>query len=735
MRHRAFTPPRSSLACLLLGFCFVSTQTQAQTQPQANYCDPSKEVKQQLQRLPDEWDGSMPYQQAKERKVAQLRELLKKYPKDIFVHRRYQQAQEAVTRETESLVEEYRALLEKNPNDPVFQYLYAKLLIGVNTKEAEALLQKAAQVSPNFARVYLGLMEVYESRPMRDKAKAEENLKRYMAMCPDSLVSYNYLQQLSDKDYARKSMQRLREILEKSDDPQDLPNYSTLWRLEFSLSPVIEHDKVRASVAADLKRLRALNLTNNRQWLQTLGDGYKKANDKEGATWAEEQQIANFPRSFTTAQMVIKKWQDANPWPQRDAPKEKKDSYYRSLLQATDKWIQQWPDFYSPWMNRVSAVSQIEDVPAVEAEAAADGLINALKKTPGFVYGIPPVSFSAARLYLKRNVKLERIPEIVSDGIAEVEQRTLRDQKSEWLEPELKERIGENIRYARWQGWEILAETYLKSNQPGKAREVVSQMGAALTKEKPGDTARKEEKTAHANNQVGYWKWKGRLAEFERRKLDALMNYQTALSFRPKNDRQRPDEKDELADDAERLWKEMGGTDDGWQAYLSRNEAAKGVTGVAESETWDAKNQALPDFALTDMQGKLWKLADLKGKTAFINLWATWCGPCLQELPYVQKLHERMKDRKDTLVLTLNIDSELGLVEPFMKEKKYTFTVIPAQEYVESLNVYSIPRNWVVSADGVLQLEGIGYGGEGEEWLKKAIGMIEKVKNAGDTKK
>lgn len=275
----------------------------------------------------------------------------------------------------------------------------------------------------------------------------------------------------------------------------------------------------------------------------------------------------------------------------------------------------------------------------------------------------------------------------------------------------------------------------MKSNQPEKARDVVSQMAAALVKEKPGPSAKKAETISYANNQAEYWKWNGRLAEAERRKLDALMSYQTALSFRPKTDRKNSDEKDELADDAARLWKELGGTDDGRQALLSRNEPAKGMAEVAENATWDAKNQLLPDFNLSDMQGKTWKLADLKGKTAFINLWATWCGPCVQELPYVQKLHEQMKDRKDVLVLTLNTDFELGAVAPFMKEKKYTFTVIPAQEYVASQNVFSIPRNWVVSADGVLQLEGIGYGGEGEEWVKKAIGMIEKVKTAGAANK
>lgn len=78
-----------------------------------------------------------------------------------------------------------------------------------------------------------------------------------------------------------------------------------LWQLEFSLNPVIEHDKVRARVVEDLKRLRAMNLTRNRLWFQTLSDGYTKVNDKEGANWADEQKVANFPRSFSAAQTVI----------------------------------------------------------------------------------------------------------------------------------------------------------------------------------------------------------------------------------------------------------------------------------------------------------------------------------------------------------------------------------------------------------------------------------------------
>jgi thiol-disulfide isomerase/thioredoxin len=136
----------------------------------------------------------------------------------------------------------------------------------------------------------------------------------------------------------------------------------------------------------------------------------------------------------------------------------------------------------------------------------------------------------------------------------------------------------------------------------------------------------------------------------------------------------------------------------------------------------------MPAFELTDLEGRKWSLADLKGKVAFINLWATWCGPCRLELPYVQKLREQMKEKKDVLVLTLNTDEEVGMVEPFMKQNKYTFPVLLGQAYAESQGVDSIPRNWIISSEGKIMFEGIGFGNDGEEWIKKAVQMIEQVK-------
>ena len=78
-------------------------------------------------------------------------------------------------------------------------------------------------------------------------------------------------------------------------------------------------------------------------------------------------------------------------------------------------------------------------------------------------------------------------------------------------------------------------------------------------------------------------------------------------------------------------------------------------------------------------------MKSLEGKSILINVWATWCGPCQSEQPKLQKLYDQVKDRSDVQILTFNIDEDAGLVAPFLKEKGYTFPVVVAYNYVNSL--------------------------------------------------
>ena len=102
-------------------------------------------------------------------------------------------------------------------------------------------------------------------------------------------------------------------------------------------------------------------------------------------------------------------------------------------------------------------------------------------------------------------------------------------------------------------------------------------------------------------------------------------------------------------------------------------------------------------------------------------------------MPHLQKLYERLKDRKDVQVVTFNVDDNVGLVAPFMKENKYTFPVIPAQFLVHQLvPSLGIPLNWIVDAGGVVRLESVGFGAEREKWADQAVEAIEKTRAERD---
>src|SRR4029077_13962138 len=94
-----------------------------------------------------------------------------------------------------------------------------------------------------------------------------------------------------------------------------------------------------------------------------------------------------------------------------------------------------------------------------------------------------------------------------------------------------------------------------------------------------------------------------------------------------------------------------------------------------------------------------------------INVWATWCDPCRAEHPYLQKLYEKEKDRTDVQILTFTIDDEIGAVEPYIKDNKYTFPVLFARDLVKDLVPgVGIPQNWIVDANGKWLSTGPGFG-------------------------
>lgn len=704
---------------LPLLFIFVVTNV-AVAQNQIDYCEPSPAVKEEIKQIDKLFDEDLPFKIRRERQLALFQELVKKYPTDFNVQRRYLETRTgSFNVDREALITEYRAQMEKNPNDPIAVYLYMRLLFGRQTKEVINLATKLIQDAPPFPWSHLQLAEIYNTPNFRDPAKFKEHLKLWFEKCPNNMAGFGLLSRSGDKEMMTSAAQRLRARLESSTNNDDLVNWDQLWTLEFKLKTVPEHPKQRELIAEDVTRIRARNL-NTRQWLDALKAGYKQIGDKAGERWADDELARLLPNSPWGRRAVQSRFADEHPYPKGESSDADRQAYHRAVAQVTSEWVKRWPDDEYSWSSRVRSLMALEGTTNSDVEAAYNAYAKA-HALGGFSYSIPPIEVSVGRFYLKHNYHLASVPELLLKGFTETEEFQKSFGSSD-LYPRPPGDEGGNLKFMRLDGWPVLAEAYARLKQPEKAQAVLKQLADVTLPKKPPETDAQKRSAAYDQNV--YWQAVAKVAEIEQRKLDALTAYQTALSFRltPASG------KDELTDNTRRLWKELGGTDQGWKAYLARNEVSKSKLASAELATWDSKNTALPEFELTDLEGRKWSHADLKGKVAFINFWATWCGPCRRELPYVQKLREQLKDRKDVVILTLNTDEEVGKVEPFMKENKFTFPVLLGQAYADGQGVTSIPRNWVVSLDGKVLFEGIGFGDEGDEWMKRVTQLIEKVK-------
>lgn len=225
------------------------------------------------------------------------------------------------------------------------------------------------------------------------------------------------------------------------------------------------------------------------------------------------------------------------------------------------------------------------------------------------------------------------------------------------------------------------------------------------------------------------------LAAQEKRHMDAIALYQSSIRALASSSQAPADlAKSEPGRKARELWKQAGGTTEGWQVWMKMARAVPSAAKLPDASKWCAMRKVLPELSAADRSGATWTLAKVKGKTTLINVWATWCGPCRMELPHLQKLHDQVKAREDVQVITLNVDDNIGLVEPYMKENKFTFPVIFANDYVNALvSPLLVPTNWIADRQGELRMESLGFGGDGEGWLAGSLAELENVRKQSTT--
>jgi len=117
-----------------------------------------------------------------------------------------------------------------------------------------------------------------------------------------------------------------------------------------------------------------------------------------------------------------------------------------------------------------------------------------------------------------------------------------------------------------------------------------------------------------------------------------------------------------------------------------------------------------PDFTFPDLNGKRVSLSDHRGKVVLINIWATWCAPCREEMPSMEKLYNRFKG-EDFEILAVSIDSTgQKAVAPFMQKLNLTFPALldPEAKIRGLYTVTGIPESFIVDKKGIVIKQVIG---------------------------
>ena len=118
-----------------------------------------------------------------------------------------------------------------------------------------------------------------------------------------------------------------------------------------------------------------------------------------------------------------------------------------------------------------------------------------------------------------------------------------------------------------------------------------------------------------------------------------------------------------------------------------------------------------PDFTLTSLTGKKYRLSELRGKVVILNFWATWCGACVREMPSLDALFREYKG-KGLIVLGISSDRDDELVKRFLNKHPVSYPVLIDKKgdlFVEKYVVSVLPMTYIIDKNGhiVEKLEGV----------------------------
>ena len=181
----------------------------------------------------------------------------------------------------------------------------------------------------------------------------------------------------------------------------------------------------------------------------------------------------------------------------------------------------------------------------------------------------------------------------------------------------------------------------------------------------------------------------------------------------------------------EALYERRHGSREGLDEYLAafyERDRSRRHQRILESRLDTARTYE--PFALPKLDGEQVDSAELDGKIAVLHFWGTWCGPCVAELPEYQKFHARYLDDPAVEVISISNDKSRDVLDRFMEENEYDFTVLTDDGYVQKAGINGWPTTWFVDDDGYIQFVQLGSGGSDSHLEEEFAWRVEALHGA-----
>ncbi len=589
----------------------------------------------------------------------------------------------------------------RHPDFPANATAYALTLWGSDTPRAIEILGQQGE----FPWALHALARIHTFGKFKDATKARGYAEAFAKACPAAIErrGIDLVGEHGSPQTLARMMTAVRERLEK--EPFVWAHrhaWESLWMNSFKNRPPTEFGEVRQQIRKDIEILETGLLANSPDGLRALARGSQRAGNAPKAKAFFDRLLGEHPSSDEARAERLDRWHRDNPDPKADASKDERLAAFTRIASNAEQEIAEKGESFSLLLRHYQALAAIDGPDKQRIVKSGLRAASRMAEEGGFM--VPPLQIQVAYLALRYNVLVDQVPVLLK----EAEALPNRFQETDYNDDEQLQHTREGRKELPLETAPVWLGYYRATGNKAEALAKLSNWRELPTKTLLGKFRRDV--------------LDAQMAEWEGRKVDALILYRRAVA---RVGAGRLSEFDNARLRAADLLTEIGGGSDRLLAELESGRRSPQEAAVASA--WQRKRDwKLPPFEAGDVKGGKWTRDSWNGKVVIANVWASWCGPCRMEHPEFEKLFQRVRNRQDLMVVSLNTDDDMSLVEPYMKEGGFSFPALFAKDLVDGVAPsVSIPRTWIISTDQQIEWEQIGFNPADREWVESALSKAE----------